>query len=124
MRAPDLNQHEPGTIEFTAERAYEGRALNRFALSLRAADNRAAFLGNEEAYMAGYGLTPAERALVAARDWTGLLRAGGHLQAILKLAATVGGNLWDIGAHNVGCSREELVAACPRFVDGLPVGAP
>jgi protocatechuate 4,5-dioxygenase alpha chain len=124
VRPPELDLREPGTIEFTAERAYQGRALNRFALSLRSADNRASFLADEEGYMLGHGLGPAERSLVATRDWTGLLLAGGHLQAILKLAATTGGNLWDIGAHNVRCLREELVAACPRMVDGLPAGAP
>ena len=55
-----------------------------------------------------------------ARDWTGLLKAGGHLHAMLKLAATLGEDLWSIGAHNAGCTREELIAATPRRVSGLP----
>jgi hypothetical protein len=46
--------------------------------------------------------------------------AGGHLQAMLKLAATVGQDLWSIGAHNARCGRDELIAACPRTVSGLP----
>jgi protocatechuate 4,5-dioxygenase, alpha chain len=111
---------EPGTIEFTAERALAGQALNRFALSLRSPAGRAEFLADEAAYMDRFGLTATEMALVAARDWTGLLRAGGHLQALLKLAATVGRDLWDIGAHNAGCGRDELIAAAPRTVSGLP----
>jgi Catalytic LigB subunit of aromatic ring-opening dioxygenase len=48
------------------------------------------------------------------RDWTGLLRAGGHLHAMLKLAATVGEDLWSIGACNAGCDRDVLIAATPR----------
>jgi protocatechuate 4,5-dioxygenase alpha chain len=39
---------------------------------------------------------------------------------MLKLAATVGEDLWSIGAHNAGCTREELIAATPRRVSGLP----
>jgi protocatechuate 4,5-dioxygenase alpha chain len=76
--------------------------------------------------MERYGLTAEQTGLVLGRDWTGLLRAGGHLQAMLKLAATVGEDLWSIGAHNAGCTREELIAATPRRVSGVPdtCGAP
>ncbi len=48
-----------------------------------------------------------------------MLRSGGHLQAILKLAATVGQNLYHIGAHNCGLDVDALQAACPRRVSGL-----
>ncbi len=58
-----------------------------------------------------------------ARDWTGLLEAGGHLQAVLKLAATLGLNIYHVGAHNVGTDAEALYAACPRRVSALPGGA-
>ncbi len=117
---PALDLSEPGTIEFTAERALQGRALNRFALSLRSPVRRAEFLADEFDCMLKAGLSAAEMALVQEHDWTGLLRAGGHLQAVLKLAAAVGQDLWSIGAHNVGCSRDALIAACPRRVGGLP----
>jgi protocatechuate 4,5-dioxygenase alpha chain len=120
---PGFDLDEPGTIEFTAERALRGQALNRFALSLRSAGNRAAFLAGERAYLERYGLTAEQTALVLARDWTGLLMAGGHLHAMLKFAATVGEDLWSIGAHNAGCTREELIAATPRRVSGLPAGS-
>lgn len=117
---PPFDLDEPGTIEFTAERALEGQALNRFALSLRSPDRRADFLADEPGYLRRFGLADDQRKLIAARDWTGLLRAGGHLQAILKLAATVGEDLWSIGAHNAGCSREDLIAATPRKVSRVP----
>ena len=48
---------------------------------------------------------------VRARDWTALIKAGGHLQAVLKIAATVGQNLWHVGAHNAGVPVEEMLAA-------------
>lgn len=117
---PALDLSEPGTIEFTAERALQGRALNRFALSLRSPARRAEFLADEFDCMLKAGLSAAEMALVQEHDWTGLLRVGGHLHAVLKLAAAVGQDLWSIGAHNVGCSRDALIAACPRRVGGLP----
>jgi protocatechuate 4,5-dioxygenase alpha chain len=65
-------------------------------------------------------LTDAEQQLVCTRDWTGLIKGGGHLQAVLKIAATVGENLWHVGAHNAGVPMEEMLAACPRRVTGLP----
>jgi protocatechuate 4,5-dioxygenase, alpha chain len=117
---PALSLDEPGTIEFTAERALQGRSLNRFAMSLRVSARRAEFLADELDYMHKAGLSAVEMILVQERDWTGLLRAGAHIQAILKLAATVGQDLWAIGAHNAGCSRPAMIAACPRRVTGLP----
>jgi protocatechuate 4,5-dioxygenase alpha chain len=57
---------------------------------------------------------------VRSRDWTGLLEAGGHLQAVLKLAATLGLNIYHIGAHNVGTDAATLYAACPRRMAALP----
>ena len=117
---PPFSLDEPGTIEFTARRALQGQALNRFALSLREPDNRTAFLADETGYLRARGLGDTEIDLVRRRDWTGLMHAGGHLQAILKLAATVGQDLWHVGAHNVGCTRDELLAQCPRRVSGRP----
>jgi protocatechuate 4,5-dioxygenase alpha chain len=121
---PEQTLNEPGTIEFTAERALQGRAINRFALTLRSPQARTAFIEDPVAAMTPFGLTEAQMTLIRNRDWTGLLLVGGHLQAISKIAGAYGLNLWDIGAHNVGCTRDELIAACPRTVTGLPVGAP
>ncbi|WP_432828607.1 hypothetical protein [Dactylosporangium sp. CA-092794] len=120
IELPPFSLDEPGTIEFTALRALQGQALNRFALSLRKPGNRAAFLADETGYLRAAGLSDAEIDLVRRRDWTGLMQVGGHLQAVLKLAATVGQDLWHVGAHNVGCTRDELLAACPRRVSGIP----
>jgi protocatechuate 4,5-dioxygenase, alpha chain len=121
---PEPNLDEPGTFEFTARRALQGRAINRFALSLRSPAARAAFIADDLAAMRPFDLSDEEITLIRARDWTGLLRAGGHLQAISKIAGAYGLSLWDIGADNVGCGRDELMAACPRTVAGLPDGAP
>ena len=122
MREPNRSLDPPDSYVYTGPMSTAGRDLNRFALSLKVPANRASFLRDEDAYMRAYNLPAATVALVQSRDWTGLIRAGGHLQAVLKIAATVGQNLWHIGAHNAGVPVEDLLAACPRRVGGLPEG--
>jgi len=120
---PTFDLDWPGTLVYSSELALQGHRLNRFALSLRSPACRQTFLADEKSYMQSYGLSPQEQALVVDHDWTGLLRAGGHLQAILKIAATVGQHLWHIGAHNAGTDADTMRAACPRRVSRLPPGA-
>lgn len=120
---PTFDLDWPGTLVYNSELALRGHTLNRFALSLRSPACRQAFLANEQHYMQSCGLSPQEEIMVLVRDWTGLLQAGGHLQAILKIAATVGQHLWHIGAHNAGTDADTLRAACPRRVSRLPPGA-
>ena len=115
-----LDLEPPGTFIYTAEMALQGQRLNKCALSLKDAANREAFQADPDAYMQRFGLDEAERALVQARDWTGLLRAGGHLQAMLFFAAVAGETLWHIGSHNAGMEVAEMVQLCPRRVTGLP----
>ncbi|HWI85861.1 MAG TPA: protocatechuate 3,4-dioxygenase [Sphingomonas sp.] len=119
LEDPAFDVAEPGTFIFDGAASTRGEKLNRFALSLKKPANRARFLADEDAYMAGFELSEGERMLVDQRDWTGMLRAGGHLQAILKVAATVGLNLYHIGAHNAGTDFETMFAACPRRVGSL-----
>ncbi len=117
---PGFDLEPPGTYLYTGPISTMGYRLNRFTLSLKSPDNRSAFLADEAAYVKQFGLTDAETALVKARDWTGLIQAGGHLQAVLKLAAALGLNLYHVGAHNAGIDVERLYAACPRPANGLP----
>ncbi len=116
---PGFDLEPPGTYQFDGARSMQGFALNRFALSLKHPANRERFLRDEQAYLSSYPLTPECCDLIRHRDWTGLLQAGGHLQALLKLAATVGQNIYHIGAHNCGIGVEEMRAACPRHVSGI-----
>ena len=119
---PTRSLDPPDSFIYTGPMSTRGRNLNRFSLSLKLPENRSAFLVDPDAYMAKYDLSDLEKNLVRSRDWTGLLKAGGHLQAILKIAATVGQNLWHIGAHNADVAVEDMIAACPRRVGGLPEG--
>lgn len=120
MPTPEFNLDWPGTLLFSPYLALKGHKLNKFALSLRIPANRQVYLRDEVAYMKTYGISESDIALVLARDWSRLLLSGGHLQAISKIAAAVGQNLWHIGAHNAGVDVEVLKASCPRKVSGLP----
>ena len=120
---PTFDLDWPGTLVYSSELALRGHTLNRFALSLRSPACRQTFLADEKHYMSSCGLSPQEQTMVVDRDWTALLQAGGHLQAILKIAATVGQHLWHIGAHNAGTDADTMRAACPRRVSRLPPGA-
>jgi protocatechuate 4,5-dioxygenase alpha chain len=119
LELPTFDLEPPGTYVYSGIASSKGYRLNEFSLSLRRPENRLQFLEDETSYLDRFGLTDAEKRLVATRDWTGLLEAGGHIQAILKLAATVGLNLYDIGAHNSGVDRHTLYESCPRRVSGL-----
>ena len=119
---PDHSLEPPASFVYTGPMSTRGRNINRFSLSLKNPDNRKSFLADPDAYMTRFNLSDTEKALVRARDWSGLLAAGGHLQAILKIAATLGQNLWHIGAHNAEIPVDEMIAACPRRVGGLPKG--
>jgi protocatechuate 4,5-dioxygenase alpha chain len=125
MSTVDWNSLDaPHTYLYTGPMSSAGERLNRFALSLKVPANRAAFLADARAYVSTCSLTPSEVDLITRRDWTGLMQAGAHLQAILKIAATVGESLWHIGAHCAGMSVEQMQSACPRRRDGLPPGFP
>ena len=121
---PPFDLGAPGTILFDGPLSTRGQTLNKFALTLRDPENRAAFRANEDAYMARFALAPDMTALVKERDWSALLRESCHLQCILKIAGTLGLNLWHVGAHHVGVSVDEMIALCPRRVSGLPEGNP
>lgn len=120
LPAPEFGLDPPGTYLFGLDEAVRGQRINRFALTLRSPQRRSDLVADEPGVLSRSGLEPGEIDLVLARDWTALLRAGGHLQLLLVIAAALGGTLWDIGAHNAGCSADELRAAVPRKVSGLP----
>ena len=61
-REPDI----PGTTLFDGAMARKGYALNKMCYSFNSAENRAAFVQDEDAYCAKFGLTDEQRAAVKA----------------------------------------------------------
>jgi len=100
-----------GTTVFTGARSRQGYRINKFAMSLTDPANREAFRADERAYMRQCGLTEEEIALVARRDWNGLVAAGGNIYVLIKVGGAVGQNLLQLGAQMRGESLEEFMNA-------------
>jgi protocatechuate 4,5-dioxygenase, alpha chain len=113
-----MKQDIPGTTFFDGDQAQKGYALNRMCFSFNSPENRAAFLKDEDAYCARYGLTAEQRAAVRERNVLKLIAAGGNVYYLAKLAGIFGLNVQDIGAQQTGLSvdafKAKLVAAGNR----------
>ncbi len=100
----------PGTPLFDGRAARRGYALNRMCYSFNEAANRAAFLADEEAYCARYGLDAAQREAIRRRDVLDLLAAGGNAYYLAKFAGIFGLDMQDIGAQQTGMTKEAFKA--------------
>jgi protocatechuate 4,5-dioxygenase alpha chain len=96
----------PGTTLFDGEQAQKGLALNRMCFSFNSAENRAAFLKDEDGYCRRYGLTDAQRAAVKSRQVLRMIEAGGNVYYLAKLAGIFGFGVQDIGAQQTGMTVE------------------
>jgi protocatechuate 4,5-dioxygenase alpha chain len=99
-----MDTHEIATPIFDGELAQRGYALNKMCYSFNHAANRAAFIRDEEAYCAKFGLTEAQRVAVKQRNVLDMLRAGGNIYYLAKLAGILGLDVQDIGAQQTGMS--------------------
>ena len=110
-----LDHAIPGTTLFDGDQAQKGLALNRMCFSFNSAENRAAFLADEDAYCAKYGLSPEQREAVRERNVLKLIAAGGNVYYLAKLAGIFGLGVQDIGAQQTGMSvdafKQKLAAA-------------
>jgi protocatechuate 4,5-dioxygenase alpha chain len=70
--------------------------------------------------LADYVLSEHEKALVRARDGTGLVASGGHHFNIIKIAAAVGESLLHVGAHMCGANWDDFKRTLPHRVDAMP----
>lgn len=108
-------QDIPGTVIFDGDLAQKGYALNRMCFSFNSAENREAFVRDEEAYCTKYGLNSEQREAIRKRDVLGLLAAGGNIYYLAKFAGIFGLNVQDVGAMQTGMTveafKQKLVAA-------------
>ena len=105
-----MKQDIPGTIMFDGDQAQKGLALNRMCFSFNTADNRAAFLKDEDAYCDKYGLNEEQRAAVKSRDVLRMIETGGNVYYLAKLAGIFGLNVQDIGAQQTNMTVNEFKA--------------
>jgi protocatechuate 4,5-dioxygenase alpha subunit len=99
-----------GSDVFDLASSWRGYRINKMCNALSQAANRDAFKRDEEAFMDAYHLTGAEKDLVRARDFSGLLAAGGNIYFLLKLGVVTGNGLYMMGAKMRGESYEQFLA--------------
>lgn len=100
----------PGTYVFDHTRSRAGYALNKLAYSLTSPTNRDEFRKDEEAYMARFALSEAQKGAIRRRDWLALTKEhGGNIYYIYKLGATTGAGLYHMGAQMRGETYEQFL---------------
>ena len=100
----------PGTTPFDGTQARKGYALNKMCYSFNEAENRQAFLRDEDAYCQRYGLNPQQREAIRARNVLQLIDAGGNAYYLAKFAGIFGLDMQDIGAQQTGLTKDEFKA--------------
>jgi len=115
MTIRQVHDDIPGTLLFDSRAARKGYALNKMCYSFNDKANREAFVADEAAYCARYGLNAEQKQAIAERDVLKLLAAGGNAYYLAKFAGIFGLDMQDIGAQQTGMSKEafkaKLVAA-------------
>lgn len=104
-----------GTYLFDGERTRKNYPLNKMCMSLTKAENRDAFSADEEGYCKKFGLDRDTSDLVKKRDWIGMIRAGGNIYYVFKLAAIDHLSMQHIGAQQNSLTLEEFRAKLNAF---------
>jgi len=100
----------PGTTIFDLRLSRRGRRLNKLCAALCSPGEREAFKRDEEAFMARFGLTDAEKELIRKRDFKGLIEAGTNIYYLLKIGSVTGNSLYRMGAQMRGEAYEQFLA--------------
>lgn len=106
MTMPDIF----GTTLFDGRMARRGYALNRMCYSFNTAENRSAFVQDEDGYCARYGLNTEQREAIRQRNVLALIAAGGNVYYLAKFAGIFGLDVQDLGAQQTGLSKDEFKA--------------
>jgi protocatechuate 4,5-dioxygenase, alpha chain len=111
----------PGTYFFNGRRSRAGYALNMFCMSLLKEENRTAFRADEDAYLNGFQVTPAQRQAIRDREWITMLELGGNIYYTFKLAACDGMTFQQLAALQTGVTEQQyldMMIAGGRNVEG------
>ncbi|TWH75884.1 protocatechuate 4,5-dioxygenase alpha subunit [Azomonas agilis] len=101
----------PGAPIFDSEAARRGYLLNKMCYSFNSKANRDDFLRDERSYCEKFGLDQSQTTAILERDVLSLIRVGGGVYFLGKLASGVLGlDMQDIGALQTGMTKEEFKA--------------
>ena len=112
LMSPQIDRQRPvpGTQVFGLQESHRGMRINRLCSTLTQPENRDAYRADEHAYLNRFGLTPEEKSLIAKRDFSGLLAAGGNIFFLIKLASVTGVPIYRMGAQMRGESYESFLS--------------
>ena len=99
----------PGTYVFDAKRSRLGYRLNKLCMSLTKPENRTAFKADPESYMEKYAVPEEQRQAVRDRDWLRLIKLGGNIYLLIKIAEVFGVGLYGMGAQQRGETMEQFL---------------
>lgn len=103
---PTDHEPIPGTTFFDGKQAMKGYALNKMCYSFNKAENRDAFLADEEAYMEKFGLNDQQKQAIRDKVVLDMIAAGGNIYFLAKFAGIFGLNVQDLGAQQTGMTVE------------------
>ena len=106
----DAKHRIAGTPVFDGDQAIKGYALNKMCYSFNEKVNRDAYKADPQAYCRKFGLNEAQAAAVKSLNVLAMLRAGGNVYYLAKLAGIYKLNVQDIGAQQTGRSLEDFKA--------------
>lgn len=111
----------PGTTIFDAEQSAKGYHLNQFCMSFMTAENRAAYLADERAYLDAWPLTEAQKQALLDRDLNAAMREGGNIYFLAKWGATLGLSFQQMAGSMTGMTEQEyrdMMVTGGRSIEG------
>lgn len=100
----------PGTPVFDGRAAMRGLALNAMCYTFNEQANRDSFKADPDAYCRRFGLDDEQVRAVKSLDVLAMLRAGGNVYYLAKLAGIYHLSVQDLGAQQTGRSLEDFKA--------------
>ncbi len=117
-------QDIPGTYIFDGTQHRLGYHLNMFCKSLDDSGHREQFRRDATQYLSRHALSAEQSAAVQARDWLAMLRLGGNIYYLFKLAIFDGLTMQHAGAAMSGTGMtvddfRQMMLAGGRSIDGM-----
>lgn len=100
----------PGTYVFDGRRSLMGWPLNKMCMSFNDEANREEFKKDVDGYCRKYGLSEEQIQAVKELDVLKMLRLGGNIYYLAKLAGIYRLNVQDVGAQMRGITVNEFKA--------------
>jgi protocatechuate 4,5-dioxygenase, alpha chain len=97
-----------GTYLFDGLRAQKNYALNKMCMSLTKPENRREFAADEARYCQKFGLDEEIIRLVTTRNWLEMVRSGGNIYYVYKLAAIDHISMQQVGAQQNSMTLEQF----------------